>query len=120
MYKVRYDAKCCNWSVYNCAVEFTEDVCTSSILCHYNKQSKVARMHFVVEKLLDASIPKQDKGTTLEVKISDGLCMFLFEVEHSTLLYLVDFRVQLFEICSSLLQGNGTVSYKFCCHASGF
>ena len=38
-------------------------------------------MHFVIERLLDDSIPDQDNVAEFEVLIDDGHCMLLFEAD---------------------------------------
>ena len=78
--EVGYDAKRGDGSVHDRAVEFAEDVRAAHIASYNHQRTKVARSHFSVERLLDASVAQKYEGPAREVVVADDVGVVEFEL----------------------------------------
>ena len=67
-------------------------------------------MHFVIERLLNGSIPDQDEVAKFEVIFDDGGSMLLFKTDHSFDLCGVYIRGKHCQVRPTFLWGNSVLS----------
>ena len=104
------DLKCCNWTVEDGPIEFSDDVGATLVLRYHYERTEVSCTHFAIERFLDSGISDEDEVAECEVVLDDGGGMLLFESDRGLDLSGVDIGGKCCQVRPMFLKSDSTPS----------
>ena len=104
------DLECCNWTVEDRPIEFSDNIGATLVLRYDDDGTKIPCTHFAIKGLLDSSVSDEDEVAELEVVLNDGGGMLLFEIDCGFDSSSVDVGGECSQVRLTFLQGDSALS----------
>ena len=104
------DSECSDWTVEDRAIKLGDNVGATFVLQYDYEQTKVSRMHFAIEGLLNSGISDEDEVAECEVILDDGSGMLLFKTDCGFASSGVDVGGECCQVRTTFLQGDSAPS----------
>jgi len=103
MSEIWNNAECCYWPMKYGTIEFANNIRAAVVMRNDNEGSKISRTHLAVKCFLDLCVADEDHVTTVEIEITDHMCVFLLEAHGGFASFGVNVRVKSIDVLGMLL-----------------
>ena len=104
------DLECCNWTVEDRPVEFSDNIGATLVLRYDDDGTKIPCTHFAIKGLLDSGVSDEDKVAELDVVLNNGGGMLLLKTDGGFDSCGVDIGGEGCQVRLMFLQGGSTPS----------